>query len=185
MPKACLPVAALAIILVSSRSDSVLAQAPVPLTEPPSTLWRFLGIPQTLTGGYDSLANRRGNRPGLERRGRDARVRRISDPAFLDPAAPPLLKTAAQIKMQEDLAPQKIKALKYLGSIGCGCYDKDGEVTAALLAGLADCTEEVRLAAVETITEGACSEYCEFCRQRSCCHRCRGRRRPRRWRSGW
>lgn len=168
MPRVVAALSALAVVMLSGLTDSASAQAPVPIPEPRMTLGRFLGIPQALGGAYDAVANRRGNLPGLERRGRGARVRRIADPAFFHPDAPPLLKTAAQIKMQEDLAPQKIKALKYLGSIGCGCYDKDGEVTAALLEGLNDCTLEVRMAAVEVIGETA-GQYCDFCNERSCC----------------
>ena len=168
MSRATAALTAVASLFLAGLAYSAFAQAPVPIPEPPHTLGRFLGIPQALGHVYDSVANRRGNHPRLERKGPGARLRRIADPAFLDPAAPPLLKVAAQIKMQEDLAPQKVKALKYLGSIGCGCYDKDGEVTAALLEGLADCTLEVRVAAVEVIGETA-GAYCEFCQERSCC----------------
>ena len=136
------------------------------LPDPPvTTIWQKLGVPQGVIGLRDSLVNRRGNFPGLERK-----------PPLLPIAAPQnlespyeMIKVAAKVKQAEDLKKQKIKALKYLGTIGCGCYDKDGAIEAALLEALADCTPEVRIAAAEAI-QSAVGECCcvDGCAQ-TCC----------------
>jgi hypothetical protein len=72
--------------------------------------------------------------------------------------------------MEEDLAPQKIKAIKYLATIGCGCYDKkiDPPVKKALMAALDDCTEEVRYEAVKALIEAA-EDHCTTCNRDCCC----------------
>lgn len=145
-----------------SQSNAQLPTTPVP---PPPTLWSFLGIPQTAQRVTDSMANRFGNRPRLER---TPPLKAIADPANLESEVP-AIKQAAKVKQAEDLAPQKIKAIKYLGKMGCGCYDKGGEITKALIASMEDCTEDVRLAAVETIKEGAQGGCCQYCNQKSCC----------------
>lgn len=114
----------------------------------------------------DARKNADGMSPEAERK---PPLRRIADPSNLesDNAA---IKQAAKIKKQEDLKDQKLKAIYYLCSIGCGCYDKDGEVTAALKESLEnECTEEVRLAIVQTILATAQSGRCDACNQVSCC----------------
>ena len=65
---------------------------------------------------------------------------------------------------------QKIKAIKYLAKIGCGCYDKGGEITEALLDATADCTPDVRKAAVEAIEDAASCGCCKKCGSASCCN---------------
>jgi hypothetical protein len=64
------------------------------------------------------------------------------------------------------LAPQKIKAIKYLGTIGCGCYQKEG-VREALLDSLDDCTEEVRYEAALALCRAA-GTNCDKCGT-TCC----------------
>jgi hypothetical protein len=93
----------------------------------------------------DAHVNSRGNRPQAEK---VPPLKRIADPSNLVPIVPPsgtpggstaivtkagaifqegdpgvpqpeAIKVAAQIKTQEDLKGQKIKGLKYLGTIGC------------------------------------------------------------------
>jgi hypothetical protein len=76
---------------------------------------------------------------------------------------------AAKIKKQACLKCKKIKAIKYLAKIGCGCYDKDGAVSKALIAAMGDCDEEVRLAAVKAIIKTAKGGCCENCGSVSCC----------------
>lgn len=137
------------------------AQAPVAPVAPPVTLWRFLGIPQGVNAVRDTMTNRRGNFPGLERK---PPLRSIADPRNLE-SSNPAIKKAAEIKQQEDLAKQKIKAIKYLASIGCGCYPG---VKEALMAALDDCTEKVRYEAAKAIGEAA-SNQCETCNKRCCC----------------
>ena len=77
----------------------------------------------------------------------------------------PVIKAAAKIKHEEEMCQQKVKAVRYLGTIGCCCYDKDGEVSKALLDALNDCLPAVRLAAVQAIGGCVCGEQ----RPRTCC----------------
>ena len=93
----------------------------------------------------------------------------IADPANLEsPVA--AIKKAAEVKQAEDLKKQKIKAVKYLTKIGCGCYDIDGSITEALIAASDDCTEAVRLATVEAIADAAEGECCSNCGKVCCCN---------------
>ena len=47
--------------------------------------------------------------------------RRIADPANLQ-SDNPAIKAAAKAKAEQDLAPQKIKAIKYLATVGCAAF---------------------------------------------------------------
>ena len=132
----------------------------------PSTLWRFLGIPQGFQKVRDVVANRRGNRPRMERRDP---IKRIADPANLE-SDNPAIKAAAEIKKAEDMKLQKIKAIKYLATIGCGCYDKDGKITEALIAATDDCTPDVREEALKAIDDASSRECCPKCGSTSCCN---------------
>ncbi|MBI3466527.1 MAG: hypothetical protein HY000_26225, partial [Planctomycetes bacterium] len=105
--------------------------------------------------------NRNGNFPGLERK---LPLLPINDPRNLE-SSNPAIKKAAEVKLEEDLAPQKIKALKYLASVGCGCYPG---VKEAFMAALDDCTEEVRYEAVQALIEAA-EDHCETCNRDCCC----------------
>lgn len=134
---------------------------------PKQTLPQFLGITgacNAVLGCVDNLRNRLGLLfPGLEA---VPPVLAITDPANLEPGAPAAVKTAAEVKAQEDQAAQKIKALRYLATIGCGgCYP---DVEAAFIAGMDDCTEEVRYEAVLAIRETT-GKNCCFCAQGACC----------------
>lgn len=123
-----------------------------------------MGIPQASYALHGNLINRRGNFPGLEKK---PPLLAIANPLNLE-SPNPAIKAAAEIKAEEDLKRQKIKALKYLGTLGCGCYDKEGKVEAAFLAGLDDCNEDVRKAAIEAIQEvtgGVCDGGCN----NNCC----------------
>lgn len=142
-----------AVILLALTS--VGCQTPA---QPVTTVWQRLGIPQAATRLRDGVSNRTGNRPGLERR---PPVLRLADPANLESEIP-AIKAAAEIKMAEDLKQQKIKALKYLATIGCGCYDKEGMVEQAILDALDDCTEDVRIQAAETVAEAAGTCNCKY-----------------------
>ena len=132
----------------------------------PATLWRFLGIPQGFQKVRDVVANRRGNRPRMERKDP---IKRIADPANLE-SDNPAIKAAAEIKKAEDMKLQKIKAIKYLATIGCGCYDKDGKITEALIAATDDCTPDVREEAIKAIDEASSGECCPKCGSTSCCN---------------
>lgn len=129
-----------------------MAQAPVaPVAPaPPQTLWNWLGVPKQPMAG---VINRKGNFPGCEKL---PPLKKIADPANLA-SKNPAIKKAAEIKAEEDLAKQKIKAIKYLAEIGCGgCYPGVAE---ALAASLDDCTEAVRYEAVKAIlSTSACGQ---------------------------
>jgi hypothetical protein len=120
---------------------------------PAPTLWHYLGLRQGSWMRRDAFLNRSGNRPGLERK---PPLKRIADPSLaeVDNAA---IKKAQKIKAEEELAPQKIKAIKYLATLGCEkCY---GGIEEAMLESLKDCTEEVRyetVVALGTIPNGDC-----------------------------
>ena len=136
-----------ALLWVSGQT--ALAQVPPPAPPPPPvTLWRFLGIPQGVNAVRDVTTNRSGLFPEYERK---PPLLRIADPMNLQ-SDNPAIKKAAEIKMEEDLAKQKIKALKYLGDMACGCYPG---VEEALMAALDDCTEEVRYEAAKAIFEAS------------------------------
>lgn len=71
----------------------------------------------------------------------------VADPENEDEDSP-LLEMAANSKQQQDLAPKKIEALRYIASLGC---NKDPKVQEAILAGLKDYNPEVRQAAIYAI----------------------------------
>ena len=152
------------IIVVAVSAQAALAQAPPPPPQP--TLWSFLGIPKWKKVKV-KLFNRRGNMPKLEPK---PPMLPIADLANLKSDIP-ALKKAAEIKIQEDLKKQKIKAVKFLASIGCGCYDKDGGITEAMTAAMDDCTEGVRLATIKAIASSAKDGYCDECKQSGCCNK--------------
>src|SRR5262245_43731099 len=140
---------------------ALLCAVDVAHADPPITLWNFLGIPQGIRKIGAATINRRGNTPGLEPR---PPLKTIADPKNLE-SKNPAIKKAAEIKTEEDLAKQKIKAIKYLAKVGCGCYPG---VKEALLAALDDCTEEVRYQAVLAIQD-ATTQHCSVCNKNCCC----------------
>lgn len=90
----------------------------------------------------------------------------ITDPSNLNEDAPPVLKAAAGAKTEEDTAPQKIMAIRYLAELGCGgCYPN---IEDALLASLDDCTEAVRFEAVNSL-RGSNRPSCHYCNSKRCC----------------
>lgn len=147
--------------------------AAAPVAGPPPTLPDFLGITackehtaQTF-GALSNFVHRLFPMlstafPGAEG---PPPILPLSSPANLESPSPAVA-AAAKIKQEEDQAQQKILALNYLATIGCGgCYP---EVEAAFLAAMEDCTEEVRYAAVKSIKEAA-GQPCTFCKSGSCC----------------
>lgn len=93
----------------------------------------------------------------------------LTDPANLAADAPPVVQAAAEAKQEEDQAAQKIMALRYLATLGCGgCYDK---IEDALLEALADCTESVRYEAALALKGNSSSGrgHCVYCSSGSCC----------------
>jgi len=135
--------------------DAVVAQIPAPIAPvaPPPTLWSWLGVPQnpaySASSRLGNSFNSSGNYPGAEA---TPRLLPITAPQNLK-SQNPAIKAAAEIKMENDKAAQKIKAIKYLGTVGCGsCAEGAAE---ALLAALDDCTEAVRYEAVKAILKTA------------------------------
>jgi hypothetical protein len=128
------------------------AQSPAPATAvtpaPSPTLWNFLGVRKN---PLDGVRNRQGNFPGMER---TPPLKTIADPANLA-SKNPAIRKAAELKAEEDLKAQKIKAIKYLADIGCSSDDCHEGVAEALAAALDDCTEEVRYEAAKAILRTA------------------------------
>ncbi len=136
------------------------------------TLPEFLGLTQLGRGigrGLRGLSSRiaarldlAGRFPGLQP---GPPMLAITDPANLAETASPSVKAAAEVKAEQDAAPQKIQALRYLATIGCGgCYPS---VESALLAALDDCTETVRYEAALALR--GTNTACGFCNSDSCC----------------
>jgi hypothetical protein len=160
------PVAPALPTTAQAGATTVVAVAPPAAPCCKMTLWEFLGVKrafEVLGGLLDRIRNRLGARfPGLEAK---PPVLAITDPANMN-SDNPAVKSAAETKAEEDAAEQKIKALNYLGEMGCaGCYPGIEE---ALLAGLDDCTEGVRYAAVKAL-RGTTGTPCKKCKTTACC----------------
>ena len=155
---------------------------PAPALTPTPTIWHALGFPQGLkrVRDYrDSRLNKDGNSPQKERK---PQLKPLADKQFLTPEAAaenPLLNAAAKAKVANDLAPQKIKALKYISSLGCGCPKQP--FVDAILDGLKDCVCEVRMEAIRAVMTSAersgcgevnCVKYEP--KKKRLCSRCQG-----------
>ena len=116
-------------------------------------VWRLAGI-EVYVIGWEPFSRPRINL-----------ILAITDPANSSGASP-AVQAAAAAKAEEDKAPQKIKAVSYLASLGCGkCYP---DTENAILAALEDCTESVRYAAAKGLRKSV-ANGCGCCRQNSCC----------------
>ncbi|MFO0915414.1 MAG: hypothetical protein U0795_20800 [Pirellulales bacterium] len=153
----------LALVTVVALGGQANAQVTPPPASP--TLWSFLGIPQGMQKVKGAMWNRRGNHPALEPK---PATKALADVANLESPVP-AIKKAAEVKQAEDLAPQKIKAVKYLAETGCGCYDLDDSITGALVEATKDCTETVRLATVQAVELAASGKCCSQCGTSCCC----------------
>ena len=152
----------LAIVYLLGSSIGCVAN-PVPIP----TFWDKLGIPQATAILRDSTINRSGRFPGLEKK---PPLLKIADPANLKPEKPEMIQVAAKIKTEQDQKKQKIKAIKFLADVNCGCYNKDDAVAKAFLAALDDCDPDVRTAAIEGLCKaaGSCSKCKTGC-ETTCC----------------
>lgn len=150
----------LAVSITIAAATTAEALEPLPS---PATLWKFLGFPQGAQKIRDARVNKKGNHPEWERK---PKLKAIADPANAE-SPNPAIKAAAEIKAEEDLAPQKVKAIKYLATVGCGCAANKEDVKKALLAALDDCTEEVRYEAAVAFCQTA-GDPCSVCTP-SCC----------------
>ena len=149
------------VYLIGSSVGCVANPVPIP------TFWDKLGIPQATAILRDSTINRSGRFPGLEKK---PPLLKIADPANLKPEKPEMIKVAAKIKTEQDQKKQKIKAIKFLADVNCGCYNKDDAVAKAFLAALDDCDPDVRTAAIEGLCKaaGSCSKCKTGC-ETTCC----------------
>lgn len=137
------------------------------------TLPQFLGVDK-VGAGLGGLVQRLGSRlvGALDLQGRFPNLQpkppllELTDPANLGEDQPPAIQAAAAVKQEEDQAPQKIMAIRYLATLGCGgCYEK---VEDALYEAMSDCTEEVRFEAVKALQcRPDCG--CRYCSSPSCC----------------
>ncbi|TWT63320.1 hypothetical protein Pan54_40730 [Rubinisphaera italica] len=137
------------------------------------SLFDFLGFPRigtafrNLAGGVYQLTARLFPviATGFPEREPGDPVLPLDSPANLTSSSP-AVQSAAKIKMDENQAQQKVKAINYLATIGCGgCYP---DVEDAFLAALDDCTESVRYAAVVALKESG-GNACAYCSHKSCC----------------
>lgn len=152
---------------VAGSTTVVAVAPPAQPCCPHPTLWEFLGI-KALGQGVGGLLTRLRNRLGMRFPGLEAKppLLAITDPANMGPDAPPAVKAAAEAKAYEDQAAQKIKAIRYLATLGCTeCFP---DIEKALLEALNDCTEAVRYEAVLAIRELA-GGPCATCKANSCC----------------
>lgn len=149
-----------------------ISPPPVPAVQPPNLI-DFLGIPQIVQGiggfAQKTIAELQQLFPKLATLNPELEatppVLSLNDPSNLE-SDNPAIKAAAEVKLEEDAKPQKIKAIRYLGTLGCrGCYPK---VEEALLAALDDCTEDVRYEAVRQMS-GTAGSACHYCKSSSCC----------------
>jgi hypothetical protein len=155
------------------------AQADIP-PAPPATLWTFLGFPPppppdvkaantAMCLGVPASDYPMIKRTPMSKLFHGLLVKPLLMATGMMPGALPLeapanlasdnaaIAAAAAIKQQEALVPQKIAALRYFGQIGCECGgDREQAITDGLLAGLADCNERVRLAAIRAIKRSKC-----------------------------
>jgi hypothetical protein len=137
------------------------------------TLLDFLGVSQIATGVGKGLACVGGCvqqlfpffGPSLTEMANQPPLRAVNDPENLK-SPNPAVKAAAAAAAEEDQAPQKIAALKYLSRLGCaGCYPG---VEEAIQAGLEDCNEGVRFAAAMAVYDST-RRPCHSCQSGSCC----------------
>lgn len=151
----------------SAQAGNTMVVAVAGPSPPQFSLPKFLGL-DLLFGGVRAVGQRIRNRlgsrfPGLEPK---PPLLSITDPANMSEDAPPAVKAAAEAKAEEDKAPQKAKAIRYLASLGCGkCYPDTED---ALLAALEDCTELIRYETVKGLRDSV-GDPCQCCRQNSCC----------------
>jgi hypothetical protein len=151
----------------SALAGATTIVAIAPTAAPQTSLPQFLGVTglsSFVSAGCQRIRNRLGSRfPGLEAR---APMLALTDPANMKEDANPSVKAAAEAKAEQDQAPQKVKAINFLASLGCGeCYP---DTEAAFLAAMDDCNESVRFASVSAIRKAA-GAPCRTCCHGSCC----------------
>jgi hypothetical protein len=161
------PAAPAAVPPASAQAGATTIVAVAAPAQAHMTLPEFLGL-KGLAQGVGGITRRVRNRLGSRFPGLEAKppIRSITDPANMSEDASPAVKAAAEAKAEEDQAPQKAKAIRYLASLGCGkCYPDTED---ALLAALDDCNQTIRLETVKGLRKSV-GDACQCCRQNSCC----------------
>ncbi|MCA9137334.1 MAG: hypothetical protein KDB00_11265 [Planctomycetales bacterium] len=151
----------------SAAAGATTIVAVAPPAAPGMTLPQFLGL-DLVFGGVRQVGTRVRNRLGTRFPGLEAKppIRSITDPANTGPDASPAVKAAAEAKAEDDQAPQKAKAIRYLASRGCGeCYPDTED---AMIAAMDDCSEVIRYEAVKGLRSSV-GGTCQCCRENSCC----------------
>src|ERR1700685_425903 len=107
----------------SANATTVNVAGPSTPCCPPPTIWQLLGVKNAITdlkALCEKLRNCLGSEfPGLES---TPPLLALTNPATRN-SSNPAVAAAAGAKADEDQAPQKIKAIRYLVTLGCaGCY---------------------------------------------------------------
>jgi hypothetical protein len=170
-PPAALPAAA---PQTSAQAGGQTIVAIAPPAAPQQTLPQWLGVNDLMTG-LGGLAQAKHQllgmlfpqlttaMAGLEP---PPAIKSLTDPANLGPDAPPGVKDVAQVKKDEDAAPQKIAAIKY--AAGIGCVKGHPGIERAFLQFLDDPTESVRYEAAKGLAE-MIGTPCVTCAAGGCC----------------
>ncbi|MCA9262471.1 MAG: peptidyl-prolyl cis-trans isomerase [Planctomycetales bacterium] len=145
----------------AAAATTVTATAAAPAAVPPN-IWDFLGLPQIFRGGV-GVASR--VRHGLNRRlpfGKKLPPQEIPPPGQASPAEG----AAGEAMQVEANSEATAKALPYLGNFGCNdCFKK---TEPAIYQALQDCSDIVRVAAIETIMKSLSKGSCA-CNGKACC----------------
>lgn len=151
--------------------------------EPPPvpTVWDKLGVTNAIKKAKekrDARINKDGCSPEKEKK---PQLVKISDKKNLE-SDNPLLAIAAKAKQDQDLIPQKLKALRYLSTLGCGC---NADVEPAILAAMEDCAPAIRREAVRLVISAVNkTDICDTCedgqkrklfKKRLLCGHCKGK----------
>jgi hypothetical protein len=158
-------------VIALMGSESMAQDTGAAAPPAPATIFDKLGlskIKKKMQEKKDAKVNADGCSPDKETK---PKLVKLSDEKNLE-SDNDLLKIAAKAKQDQDLAPQKIKALRYLSSLGCGC---NADVEKAVLSGMEDCVPSVRAEAVKLVVASMQgSNLCAQCKQQGkgkCCGR--------------
>lgn len=141
---------------------------PAPQVTPLPDLLGISGMFKGICAGSHTLTTRIQSRlgsrfPGLEPR---PPMVPITDPSNMSDSASPSMQAAAEMKQQQDMAPQEVKAINFLARMGCS--KNYPNVENALLSALDDPNETIRYEAVKGLRSSNGSP-CQTCSATSCC----------------
>ncbi len=143
-----------------ATAPAVPAGLPNAIPHRPPTLWTFLGVDcvfKYLNCKHERCVAKLGQTfPDLEPT--LPLLLNTSPEAATSPSV--AIQNTAHVLAEEQLAPQKIKAVKAAAQVGSAAYP---QVEEALLAGLDDRNAKVRLATVKAILSTAGNQRCDDC----------------------